>query len=188
MNGAPSYSQVFTVAGYRLWHAPAAVLLRSRETNSPSERSPHGLLRRRRRPPPAAPPAPPATSATASVPPAPPPPDPQLDFRMQYRDPGGMWMPSQMTLAQHVDTFAKMGVTLDPKALSSPTEAPLASVVYLGGCTGSFVSPDGLVVTNHHCVQGALQFNSKDGKNLRRGRLPREDEGRRAVGGPRAAT
>ncbi|MGO9713106.1 MAG: S46 family peptidase, partial [Polyangiaceae bacterium] len=117
-------------------------------------------------PPPAAPPAPPATSATASVPPAPPPPDPQLDFRMQYRDPGGMWMPSQMTLAQHVDTFAKMGVTLDPKALSSPTEAPLASVVYLGGCTGSFVSPDGLVVTNHHCVQGALQFNSKDGKNL----------------------
>jgi hypothetical protein len=32
--------------------------------------------------------------------------------------------------------------------------------VSLGGCTASFVSPDGLIVTNHHCVTGQLQFNS----------------------------
>ena len=90
---------------------------------------------------------------------------PRSRIRLQYRDPGGMWMPSQMTLPQHTDVFSKMGVKLDPKKLADPLESPLAAVVFLGGCTGSFVSPDGLVVTNHHCVQGALQLNSKDGKN-----------------------
>ena len=87
-------------------------------------------------------------------------PDPTLAARRAYVDPGGMWMPSQMTLPQHVDNFTKMGVKIDPKALANPLDAPLGAVVYLGGCTGSFVSPDGLIVTNHHCAQGALQFNS----------------------------
>jgi Peptidase S46 len=94
-----------------------------------------------------------------------PPPDPFLAYRLRYRDAGGMWMPSQMTAPQHTDVFSKMGVKLDPKMLADPLQSPLAAVVFLGGCTGSFVSPQGLVVTNHHCVQGALQLNSKDGKN-----------------------
>ncbi|MGE5187299.1 MAG: S46 family peptidase [Acidobacteriota bacterium] len=87
-------------------------------------------------------------------------PDPFLAFRQQYQDPGGMWMPAQMTLPQHVANFQKMGVKLDAKTLANPLEAPLAAVVWLGGCTASFVSPEGLIVTNHHCVQGALQLNS----------------------------
>ena len=94
-----------------------------------------------------------------------PPPDPFLAYRLQYRDAGGMWMPSQMAAPQHTGVFSKMGVKLDPKTLADPLQSPLAAVVFLGGCTGSFVSPQGLVVTNHHCVQGALQLNSKDGKN-----------------------
>jgi hypothetical protein len=36
----------------------------------------------------------------------------------------------------------------------------------LGGCTASFVSPDGLLATNHHCATGALQFNSTPQRNL----------------------
>ena len=36
----------------------------------------------------------------------------------------------------------------------------------LGGCTASFVSPDGLIVTNHHCVTGGLQYNSTPQRNL----------------------
>ncbi|MFX7879435.1 S46 family peptidase, partial [Acinetobacter baumannii] len=36
----------------------------------------------------------------------------------------------------------------------------------LGGCTASFVSPQGLVVTNHHCAYGAIQLNSTAQKNL----------------------
>ncbi|HYK89089.1 MAG TPA: S46 family peptidase, partial [Acidobacteriota bacterium] len=41
-------------------------------------------------------------------------------------------------------------------------------IVSLGGCTASFVSPDGLIVTNHHCVTGGLQFNSTPQRNLLR--------------------
>jgi hypothetical protein len=73
-----------------------------------------------------------------------------------------MWMPSQMTLPQQLETFHKMGVSIDPSALANPLAEPLAAIVNLGGCTGSFVSPDGLVVTNHHCAQGALQYNSDE--------------------------
>src|SRR6185503_1940081 len=49
--------------------------------------------------------------------------------------------------------------------LADPVQAPLAAVVSLGGCTASFVSPEGLIVTNHHCVQGALDFNSTEKAN-----------------------
>jgi hypothetical protein len=90
----------------------------------------------------------------------PPPNDPGYELRKTYQDPGGMWMPSQMTLPQHVENFKKMGVQLDAKTLSDPLADPLAGVVSLGGCTASFVSPEGLLVTNHHCVQGSLQQNS----------------------------
>jgi hypothetical protein len=92
--------------------------------------------------------------------------DPHTAFRKSYVDPGGMWMPSQMALPQHVDNFQKMGVKLDAKTLSDPLAEPLAAIVSLGGCTASFVSPEGLIVTNHHCVQGALQLNSTPDKNL----------------------
>jgi hypothetical protein len=104
------------------------------------------------------------TASTADAAP-PTPPDPFLAYRLQYRDPGGMWMPSQMTLPEHARALSNMGVKVDPKALADPLQSPLAAVVFLGGCTGSFVSPEGLVVTNHHCVQGALQLNSKSGRN-----------------------
>src|SRR3546814_2153740 len=40
------------------------------------------------------------------------------------------------------------------------------AVVSLGGCTASFVSPEGLVVTNHHCARGAIQLNSTPEDNL----------------------
>ena len=40
------------------------------------------------------------------------------------------------------------------------------AVVSLGGCTASFVSPQGLVATNHHCAYGAIQLNSTAEKNL----------------------
>ena len=93
-------------------------------------------------------------------------PDPALAFRLAYSNAGGMWMPQQMTLPGHVETFKNMGVKLDASVLADPLAAPLNAVVSLGGCTASFVSPDGLIVTNHHCVQGALQQNATPEHNL----------------------
>jgi hypothetical protein len=81
-----------------------------------------------------------------------------------FENPGGMWVPAQ--LADHAAKMKSAGLELDPKALTDPTSPPLAAVVSLGGCSASFVSPDGLIVTNHHCVTGILQFNSSPKENL----------------------
>ncbi len=44
--------------------------------------------------------------------------------------------------------------------------ARLATVRMEGGCTGSFVSPDGLVLTNHHCVQRCVSSQSSAERDL----------------------
>ncbi|MGZ6987551.1 MAG: S46 family peptidase [Thermoanaerobaculia bacterium] len=76
----------------------------------------------------------------------------------------GMWMPQQ--IPQLAERLKAMGFRGDPQAFADLTGQPMGAIVSLGGCSASFVSPDGLIVTNHHCVQGALQFNSTPQKNL----------------------
>ncbi len=84
--------------------------------------------------------------------------------RQAFENPGGMWMPEQMLA--HADELRALGLELDPIALGDPMAPPLAAVVWLGGCTGSFVSSQGLVITNHHCATRALQYNSTPEDNL----------------------
>lgn len=76
----------------------------------------------------------------------------------------GMWVPQQ--LPEISGPLKKAGLKLSPKQLSDLTGDPLGAVVSLGGCTASFVSPQGLVATNHHCAYGAIQLNSTEQKNL----------------------
>lgn len=76
----------------------------------------------------------------------------------------GMWVPQQ--LPEIAGPLRKAGLRLDPKQLSNLTGDPLGAVVSLGGCTASFVSPQGLVATNHHCAYGAIQLNSTPERNL----------------------
>jgi hypothetical protein len=76
----------------------------------------------------------------------------------------GMWMPQQIPAL--AAKLRALGFTGDPKAFADLTGQPMGAIVSLGGCTASFVSPDGLVVTNHHCVTGGLQFNSTPDRNL----------------------
>jgi hypothetical protein len=76
----------------------------------------------------------------------------------------GMWMPQQIpALAPKLRALGFQG---DPRAFADLTGQPMGAIVSLGGCTASFVSPDGLIVTNHHCVTGGLQFNSTPQRNL----------------------
>jgi len=83
-----------------------------------------------------------------------------------FENPGGMWLPEQLAL--QASTFKGVGFRLDPMLLTKPTEFPLGAVISLGGCSASFVSPDGLIVTNHHCVTNTLQIHSKDPVDLMR--------------------
>src|SRR5262245_28768896 len=76
----------------------------------------------------------------------------------------GMWMPQQIPAL--AGKLKELGFTGDATAFADLTAFPMGAVVSLGGCSASFVSPDGLIVTNHHCVQGALQFNSRPDRNL----------------------
>ena len=76
----------------------------------------------------------------------------------------GMWVPQQ--LPEIGDELEAAGLALDPRQLADLTGDPMGAVVALGGCTASFVSPDGLVVTNHHCAYGAIQLNSTPERNL----------------------
>ena len=82
-----------------------------------------------------------------------------------FENPGGMWVPRQLG-AHHSEQLGKLGLEVDAAALSNPTAHPLGAVVSLGGCSASFVSGDGLIVTNHHCVTGSLQYNSTPKDNL----------------------
>ena len=76
----------------------------------------------------------------------------------------GMWMPQQ--ISQVADELRKMGIKIDPNRFADLTGDPMGAVIALPGCTASFVSPDGLAVTNHHCGFGALQFNSTPQRDL----------------------
>ncbi|WP_413489322.1 S46 family peptidase [Shewanella baltica] len=76
----------------------------------------------------------------------------------------GMWQPHQ--LPAMADELKAKGLEIDAKSISKLTEFPMNAVISLGGCTASFVSPKGLVVTNHHCAYGAIQYNSTPEKNL----------------------
>jgi hypothetical protein len=81
----------------------------------------------------------------------------------QFENPGGMWMPHQMD--GHADVLRSLGVTA-PQSLEDPLQHPLGAIVWMGGCSASFVSSDGLIITNHHCAVSSLQFNSTPDNNI----------------------
>ncbi len=76
----------------------------------------------------------------------------------------GMWMPTQLPdLAKPLKAAGFKG---NPADLANVTAAPLSAVVRAGGGTGSFVSEDGLLLTNHHVAMGVIQYNTTAEHNL----------------------
>ncbi|MEE4316533.1 MAG: S46 family peptidase [Erythrobacter sp.] len=70
----------------------------------------------------------------------------------------GMWLPSQTGAI--AEEMKNAGLELDAKSLGDLNRPPLTAIASLGGCSAAFLSPEGLVATNHHCVAGSLQYNS----------------------------
>lgn len=76
----------------------------------------------------------------------------------------GLWLPQQ--LPELATQLKAKGLTVDAANIAKLTEFPMNTVVSLGGCSGAFVSAQGLVVTHHHCAEGGIQFHSQEQQNL----------------------
>ena len=89
---------------------------------------------------------------------------------------GGMWLPSQMPELEA--QLRELGLEIDPQELADPTSNTLEAIVSLDGCSGSFVSKDGLIITNHHCVESYLSYMTEQDKAaLKAQNAEREKEG-----------
>lgn len=76
----------------------------------------------------------------------------------------GMWLPHQLN--EIAGPLKAEGLEIPVNELADLLDHPMNAIISLGGCTASFVSPQGLVVTNYHCAYRALQFNSTPESNL----------------------
>ncbi|MCG7530339.1 S46 family peptidase [Psychrobium sp. MM17-31] len=95
----------------------------------------------------------------------------------------GQWQPHQIKKLQ--SEFDRIGMELSAEQVSSLDQYPLNAVVGLGGCSASFVSPNGLVVTNHHCAYGAIANNSTPENNLIKKGFLAKSMAEELSGGPR---
>ena len=72
----------------------------------------------------------------------------------------GMWLLPQ--IKQNSAKMKELGLKLDAVDIYNPDSTSLkdAIVIFGGGCTGEVISPNGLILTNHHCGYGAIQQHS----------------------------
>lgn len=79
----------------------------------------------------------------------------------------GKWTPQQV-LELDPAWLKKIGLELPPERLWDAKRGTglLAAAVNVGGCSGAFISEDGLVVTNHHCAYGIIHEHSTPKNNL----------------------
>lgn len=72
----------------------------------------------------------------------------------------GMWLPS--LISQRIGDMQEKGFRLGADDIYSINQASLKDAVVLfgRGCTGELISPEGLLLTNHHCGYGQIQKHS----------------------------
>ena len=72
----------------------------------------------------------------------------------------GMWLPS--LISQRIVAMQEKGFRLNAEDISNVNQASLKDAVVLfgRGCTGELISPEGLLLTNHHCGYSQIQQHS----------------------------
>ncbi len=78
-----------------------------------------------------------------------------MAFGQQY---GGMWIPTELNEKEMKD----LGMKISAKQIFDPSKPSIkdAVVQFNGGCTAEIISPQGLLLTNHHCGYGQIQKHS----------------------------
>ncbi|MFI3286995.1 MAG: S46 family peptidase [Rikenellaceae bacterium] len=73
----------------------------------------------------------------------------------------GMWL-LPFLKDKNIKDMRKAGFKLSAEDIYSVNKHALkdAIVIFGGGCTGEVISPEGLVLTNHHCGYGSIQQHS----------------------------
>ena len=74
----------------------------------------------------------------------------------------GMWLLQLMQQQNAIDMMKKQGLELEAEDLYNPNGVSLKDAVGIfgRGCTGEIISPEGLILTNHHCGYGFIQQHS----------------------------
>ena len=74
----------------------------------------------------------------------------------------GMWLLQLMKQQNSIDLMKKQGLKLEADDLYNPNGVSLKDAVGIfgGGCTGEIISPEGLILTNHHCGYASIQQHS----------------------------
>ena len=71
----------------------------------------------------------------------------------------GMWLLQLMRQQNLEDQMKKLGLQINVDDIYSPSAPSIKDAIGIfgGGCTGEIISPNGLVITNHHCGFGFIQ-------------------------------
>jgi hypothetical protein len=78
----------------------------------------------------------------------------------------GKWTPEQV-LAHDPQWLRELGLQIPPTALwRREGGGLLEAAVRIEGCSAGFISPQGLLITNHHCAFGILQQHSTPQRDL----------------------
>jgi hypothetical protein len=79
----------------------------------------------------------------------------------------GMWLPQLLKLLNEKE-MKSMGMKISAEDIYSVNKGSLKdAIVHFGGfCTSELISPNGLLLTNHHCGYGQIQSHSTMGNNL----------------------
>lgn len=74
---------------------------------------------------------------------------------------GGMWIPSLLN-GMNEKEMKSLGMKISAKDIYDVNNSSLKDAVphFNNGCTSEVISPQGLILTNHHCGYGAIQNHS----------------------------